>query len=69
MSTKKIRMALEHVGAGPLKREALAEVEAIEKAAKAVVNYSALEDWNSAMPTDLASGIRTIQDLAEESAQ
>ena len=75
MSTERIREALRyyerHVSAGSygeaLVAAAREEVAAIEKAARVVVREDALEDWNTAMPTELADGIRTIQTIAKES--
>lgn len=77
MSTKAIREALSQLvregqGYGPIRdkvKAALAEVEAIERACAVVVQEKALEDWSSAMSTELATGIKTIQSIAKETSK
>jgi hypothetical protein len=76
MSTKAIEKALyilhahgEFDGSESAKAtaaDARAELEAIRKAAKEVVDQRALETWQSSMPTTLADAIRTIQSIAKE---
>lgn len=75
MSVKNIKAALDQLGrtrvddlgkVGRILTSARAEVEAIERAAVVVVRDSALDDWDTAMSTELADGIRAIQAIAKE---
>lgn len=71
MSTRNIEAVLQWVGRGdgpPELADALAELAAIREAAHEVVAQKALEDWQSCMPSELASSIRLLQRIAKEGA-
>jgi uncharacterized protein YyaL (SSP411 family) len=68
MSTRGIQALIEWAERGdcPHADEARAELEALRGAARSVVDEKALEDWNTAMPANLADSIRLLQVVARE---